>query len=316
MMASARILAAPSDDVVLGVAKGAPLDAVRRAYRALALAVHPDRCDDPNATAAFQRLQEAFSRRCESAGGAAGWTGAAAGAEPSHEQAGAYSHARDDDAPTSGRRAGPAQKKKIPQARKRRRRRDLDSDSDSGDNEAFAGPRLAPPRRAAAAAAAVSLRRTGRREAAVESAEEAGVPLYSDGEEEGSVQGGSDACEDDDDQDNWCNVCADGGELLLCDGCPRSFHLECVWPPLRKCDLPMGEWFCAHCRQNGTDTGLAAAKVDAHPSAAIDTALNATAEDAARLLAAAHSSAAPEHFVAGADKNCESDDDDLFDLVG
>jgi hypothetical protein len=38
-------------------------------------------------------------------------------------------------------------------------------------------------------------------------------------------------------------VCGRGGDLLLCDGCPRVVHLGCVG--LKR--LPSGDWFCAFC---------------------------------------------------------------------
>lgn len=43
----------------------------------------------------------------------------------------------------------------------------------------------------------------------------------------------------------YCRVCFDGGELLLCDGCPSAFHVECLNPPLK--DIPDGEWLCPRC---------------------------------------------------------------------
>ncbi|MCL7034531.1 hypothetical protein MKW94_021000, partial [Papaver nudicaule] len=45
--------------------------------------------------------------------------------------------------------------------------------------------------------------------------------------------------------DDLCSVCADFGDLLLCDGCPRAFHRECVGLS----DLPPGKWYCSHCQQ-------------------------------------------------------------------
>jgi hypothetical protein len=48
---------------VLGLPVGAPRDQVKSAYRRLALATHPDRNpNDPEATANFRRVQEAYER--------------------------------------------------------------------------------------------------------------------------------------------------------------------------------------------------------------------------------------------------------------
>ena len=44
-----------------------------------------------------------------------------------------------------------------------------------------------------------------------------------------------------------CFFCKDGGDLICCDGCPRSFHFECLVPPMRKCDMPEGDWMCEFC---------------------------------------------------------------------
>ncbi|KAK7857728.1 increased dna methylation 1 [Quercus suber] len=44
--------------------------------------------------------------------------------------------------------------------------------------------------------------------------------------------------------DDLCTICADGGDLLCCDGCPRAFHIECV--PLPR--IPSGTWYCRYCQ--------------------------------------------------------------------
>ncbi|KAL8227215.1 hypothetical protein R6Q57_017047 [Mikania cordata] len=46
-----------------------------------------------------------------------------------------------------------------------------------------------------------------------------------------------------DDNDDLCSICADGGELLCCDNCPRAFHPECI------CEaVPQGTWYCKYCQ--------------------------------------------------------------------
>ncbi|CAL5202531.1 unnamed protein product [Lathyrus oleraceus] len=43
--------------------------------------------------------------------------------------------------------------------------------------------------------------------------------------------------------DYICSVCRNGGELLLCDRCPSSYHKTCLGLE----DIPDGEWFCPSC---------------------------------------------------------------------
>ncbi|KAL8168206.1 hypothetical protein V2J09_009705 [Rumex salicifolius] len=43
--------------------------------------------------------------------------------------------------------------------------------------------------------------------------------------------------------DDLCIICAEGGDLLLCDGCPRAFHTECA----SLTHQPRGKWFCRYC---------------------------------------------------------------------
>ncbi|XP_057955124.1 uncharacterized protein LOC131149074 isoform X2 [Malania oleifera] len=45
------------------------------------------------------------------------------------------------------------------------------------------------------------------------------------------------------DNDYICSVCHYGGELILCDQCPSSFHKSCLGLK----DIPAGDWFCPSC---------------------------------------------------------------------
>ena len=50
---------------------------------------------------------------------------------------------------------------------------------------------------------------------------------------------------------DFCEVCKAGGEVVLCDNCPRSYHLVCLDPPLEEADLPEGKWVCPECTKEG-----------------------------------------------------------------
>lgn len=47
------------------------------------------------------------------------------------------------------------------------------------------------------------------------------------------------------DHQDYCEVCQQGGEIILCDTCPRAYHLVCLDPDLD--EPPEGKWSCPHC---------------------------------------------------------------------
>ncbi|GBM00120.1 Chromodomain-helicase-DNA-binding protein 5 [Araneus ventricosus] len=47
------------------------------------------------------------------------------------------------------------------------------------------------------------------------------------------------------DHQDYCEVCQQGGEIILCDTCPRAYHLVCLDPDLE--EPPEGKWSCPHC---------------------------------------------------------------------
>ncbi|KAM7279650.1 hypothetical protein ACFE04_006784 [Oxalis oulophora] len=49
--------------------------------------------------------------------------------------------------------------------------------------------------------------------------------------------------EDNDQNDDSCGLCGNGGELICCDNCPSTFHLAC----LSMKELPDGNWYCFNC---------------------------------------------------------------------
>ncbi|XP_064642044.1 chromodomain-helicase-DNA-binding protein 4-like isoform X3 [Lineus longissimus] len=51
------------------------------------------------------------------------------------------------------------------------------------------------------------------------------------------------------DHQDYCEVCQQGGEIILCDTCPRAYHLVCLDPELE--EAPEGKWSCPHCEKEG-----------------------------------------------------------------
>ncbi|XP_062848646.1 chromodomain-helicase-DNA-binding protein 4 [Trichomycterus rosablanca] len=51
------------------------------------------------------------------------------------------------------------------------------------------------------------------------------------------------------DHQDYCEVCQQGGEIILCDTCPRAYHLVCLDPEMEK--APEGTWSCPHCEKEG-----------------------------------------------------------------
>lgn len=74
-------------------------------------------------------------------------------------------------------------------------------------------------------------------------------PLPCPGEEEVTAVDGYET-----DHQDYCEVCQQGGEIILCDTCPRAYHMVCLDPDMEK--APEGKWSCPHCVSLGGDPGL------------------------------------------------------------
>ncbi|KAG9471080.1 chromodomain-helicase-DNA-binding protein 4 isoform X1 [Eleutherodactylus coqui] len=64
---------------------------------------------------------------------------------------------------------------------------------------------------------------------------------------DGDTAGGVDGYETD--HQDYCEVCQQGGEIILCDTCPRAYHMVCLDPDMDK--APEGKWSCPHCEKEG-----------------------------------------------------------------
>ncbi|CAL2045343.1 unnamed protein product [Caenorhabditis brenneri] len=50
---------------------------------------------------------------------------------------------------------------------------------------------------------------------------------------------------------DYCEECKSGGELILCDTCPRAYHTVCIDANME--EAPEGDWSCPHCMEHGPE---------------------------------------------------------------
>ena len=61
---------------------------------------------------------------------------------------------------------------------------------------------------------------------------------------------------------DYCEVCQQGGEIILCDTCPKAYHLVCLDPELE--EAPEGKWSCPHCEKEGPPLDKSSSEEDEH----------------------------------------------------
>uniref|UniRef100_A0A7N0VI94 Uncharacterized protein n=1 Tax=Kalanchoe fedtschenkoi TaxID=63787 RepID=A0A7N0VI94_KALFE len=57
------------------------------------------------------------------------------------------------------------------------------------------------------------------------------------------VNAGKESSREDPKNDDLCAICHWAGDLMMCDGCPASFHMACLGLQ----EIPDGDWFCPSC---------------------------------------------------------------------
>ncbi|CAL4080961.1 unnamed protein product, partial [Meganyctiphanes norvegica] len=53
--------------------------------------------------------------------------------------------------------------------------------------------------------------------------------------------------EEGEENNDFCEVCQQGGEIILCDTCPKAYHMVCLEPEMK--EAPDGKWSCPSCEK-------------------------------------------------------------------
>jgi len=57
-----------------------------------------------------------------------------------------------------------------------------------------------------------------------------------------------------DSSDDACNLCGDGGRLVLCSSCDIAYHFDCAEAPFSEENVATStDWFCANCTSRQQD---------------------------------------------------------------
>jgi hypothetical protein len=70
-----------------------------------------------------------------------------------------------------------------------------------------------------------------------------------DANEDGKESDEEEEEEEEDHHDTECNVCQDGGDLICCDSCHRSYHSDCHKPKIWDVPKKGDQWICMVCRK-------------------------------------------------------------------
>ncbi|KAL3318137.1 choline dehydrogenase 4 [Cichlidogyrus casuarinus] len=79
------------------------------------------------------------------------------------------------------------------------------------------------------------------------------------------------------DHQEYCDICQQGGEIMLCDTCPRAYHLVCLDPEMET--PPEGVWSCPHCEKAGISVKKEDAEEDLQETGREEGSKGVTAKD-------------------------------------